>query len=466
VIIFLQYPITDIRRFLPEETGKLAKPIWPSPKPYDHFVRSFGQVMRRGKGGASGWVGENEICDAHNALKLDLRVSPFSGSRGEVRLKCAARHFFFDGLAVGKLVVVLTTLPASVQLEAGEFEQFIDHVFSIPASIHFPDGRIAKSDLYAIRGHLSKFYLYASSKTRKSDELGDKRWIIAGEPLVFCELSNEEQISPRKSLRRVDLTEEVGLTLAQQWVKKGNKRVQVLSAQRHDASTSAREKRRLLRMYLMRLHAEYDSIREITSLILGEVIKPNRGTPESEALQHYLNETTKKINRAGRKARKVSQGEELSELALATMDAISPGERNNLIDLLKQYEVRPQIINKVENLVTPPGTSIEVDKIERAEFVTVQQPYQTQTWEKVIVYLAGLLFIGLIAFLVIRNEPIADPNFVVFIRIILSILTAAMGATIPGMLNVGFNRRGFLIRASGALALFVITYLSTPTVIQ
>ncbi len=122
-------------------------------------------------------------------------------------------------------------------------------------------------------------------------------------------------------------------------------------------------------------------------------------------------------------------------------------------------EIRPQIITKVENLYAGKA------EIARAEQVTIKQTYQPQVWEKLVVYLAGLLFIGLIAFLVVRNEPIADPNFVVFIRIILSILTAAMGATIPGMLNVGFNRRGFVIRASGALALFVVTYLLTPTVL-
>ena len=94
------------------------------------------------------------------------------------------------------------------------------------------------------------------------------------------------------------------------------------------------------------------------------------------------------------------------------------------------------------------------------------QNYQTQNWERIVVYTAGFLFIGLIAFLVIRNQPIADPNFVTFIRIILSVLIAAMGATIPGMLNVNFSKKGVLIRASGALALFVITYLLTPAVIR
>ena len=41
-----------------------------------------------------------------------------------------------------------------------------------------------------------------------------------------------------------------------------------------------------------------------------------------------------------------------------------------------------------------------------------------------------------------------------------------MGATIPGMLSVDFSKGGMAIRAGGALALFVITYLLTPAIIK
>jgi archaellum biogenesis protein FlaJ (TadC family) len=92
--------------------------------------------------------------------------------------------------------------------------------------------------------------------------------------------------------------------------------------------------------------------------------------------------------------------------------------------------------------------------------------YKPQTWEKVIVYLTGFLFIGVIAYLVIRNEPFADPNFVVMIRSVLSLIVAAFGATVPGMLKVDLkSKKGMLTRASGALGLFVITYLMTPKVL-
>lgn len=91
--------------------------------------------------------------------------------------------------------------------------------------------------------------------------------------------------------------------------------------------------------------------------------------------------------------------------------------------------------------------------------------YAPRSWEKAIVYLTGLLFVGVISFLLIRNQPIADKNLVVFVRILLSVVIAAFGATIPGMLKVDFSTKGLSIRAAGALALFVITFILTPKVL-
>lgn len=96
---------------------------------------------------------------------------------------------------------------------------------------------------------------------------------------------------------------------------------------------------------------------------------------------------------------------------------------------------------------------------------TTPASYQPHGWEKAIVYVAGLLFIGVISFLVIRNQTISDPNLVVMVRILLSLFTGAFGATIPGMLNVDLSGKGLLIRASGALALFVIAFFLTPKVL-
>lgn len=85
--------------------------------------------------------------------------------------------------------------------------------------------------------------------------------------------------------------------------------------------------------------------------------------------------------------------------------------------------------------------------------------------EKVIVFVASFLVISLVGYLVIRNEPFADPNLVVLVRIILAMATAVLGATIPGFFEVGWSLKGLTIRATGAAAFFVLTIVFTPDVL-
>lgn len=86
------------------------------------------------------------------------------------------------------------------------------------------------------------------------------------------------------------------------------------------------------------------------------------------------------------------------------------------------------------------------------------------TWEKIIVIGSMAIFLALLGFLLVRNTPFADPNLVVALRIILSLLVAVFGATVPGYLKVGFKAKGLTVRAVGAVALFVLTYVYTPGV--
>lgn len=87
-----------------------------------------------------------------------------------------------------------------------------------------------------------------------------------------------------------------------------------------------------------------------------------------------------------------------------------------------------------------------------------------QSWERVVAGVAAAVVMLLIVYLVVRNVPFADPNLVVLTRIVLSLAVAVFGATVPGFLNVGWSLNGIVIRAGGALALFVLSLVFTPVV--
>src|SRR5215471_10666994 len=83
-------------------------------------------------------------------------------------------------------------------------------------------------------------------------------------------------------------------------------------------------------------------------------------------------------------------------------------------------------------------------------------------FDRIAAVCAGLVIVGLVVFLRIRNEEIADPRLFFALRLVLSFGAAVLGATIPGFLSVGLTGGGLTVRAGGALALFIMTYLYTP----
>ncbi|CAO3435557.1 hypothetical protein [Azospirillum doebereinerae] len=85
--------------------------------------------------------------------------------------------------------------------------------------------------------------------------------------------------------------------------------------------------------------------------------------------------------------------------------------------------------------------------------------------ERMAATLSALAIVGTAMGLLIRNEPIADPRLFFALRVIVSVAAAVLGAAIPGFLQVRWSRGGFAVRAGGALALFVLTFVYTPDLV-
>lgn len=109
---------------------------------------------------------------------------------------------------------------------------------------------------------------------------------------------------------------------------------------------------------------------------------------------------------------------------------------------------------------------IHVDQmLKRLRTLRENPQYHASQWEKIVAVAMAALIIVAVLYLVVRNQPFADPNLVIILRIVLSIAAGILGATIPGFLHVQWSGGGFVIRAAGALALFVITFFGSPSVI-
>jgi internalin A len=132
---------------------------------------------------------------------------------------------------------------------------------------------------------------------------------------------------------------------------------------------------------------------------------------------------------------------------------------------INRRDASPFTINVQGDVVGSTFTKGGDSNTRRDREESTRMSHNPQPWEKVLAYAAGSLVVGLVGYLAVRNEPFADPNIVVLLRTVLSLSVALFGATIPGMLRVDFSAKGLTIRALGALALFVITFLLTPQVL-
>jgi hypothetical protein len=105
----------------------------------------------------------------------------------------------------------------------------------------------------------------------------------------------------------------------------------------------------------MRLHAEQESLRSVLKCIASEEISPSKGnleeTPASDYLQYYLNEATRRIYKLNQTSERYFEPDRIGELARASLEKISPGQRDSLLQRLRILQIRPQVFRKVERFV-------------------------------------------------------------------------------------------------------------------
>jgi hypothetical protein len=86
------------------------------------------------------------------------------------------------------------------------------------------------------------------------------------------------------------------------------------------------------------------------------------------------------------------------------------------------------------------------------------------TFDHVAAVGAGLYIVGFTSFLLVRGTEIAGPRLFFALRVMLGLAAAIFGATIPGFLEIGWTSgQDLSIRAGGALAVFVLIFLFTPS---
>jgi hypothetical protein len=355
MLLSVQFPLADSRAFLPEVPAILSIPQWPAPMPDRDFVRGFGIVRRRRLGGLSGWVGESAICEADRAIRMPnfprtLKVSARDGSTHSFRFTLAFRRFFSDGLAVSKFEIgVSGDAPAGIGLTGEDSELLVRKVLALPATIYDPESKRREVSLIDSGKYVARSYALCTMKTDAiNKDTPEDWWVKMGVPLLFLVYRDAEAGSAGFPGREVQLPQDSDCALSFHYVPYNGRDLPMWNM-RLKPGRSYRDAR-ALRICLLRLHAERECLRIVLRNIATDKIQILPRSANSDALQQYFNEATRRITGLSTEADSITDTE-LATLARKSSEQANPGDRDSLLVALRNLQMRRNIFHKIKQYI-------------------------------------------------------------------------------------------------------------------
>jgi hypothetical protein len=363
MLVTLQFPLADLRPFVPGNTRRLTIPSWPSPKADVHFMRQFGAVRDRFFGGVREWPGEHIFCDASHAVRFDAAFS-LGSSLGLTRRYCAFRRFFSDGEGASR-VEVGVGFRWMHEWTLKELLALVHDTLSLMVTI----GRVAnapKTDLFKADRLLARLVLHASTSAKAEPGFDHKPWWVTPcKPTLLIEYDAERDffgMPPGFTVVNDETT--FGLDLSYGRMKFFGRSVGVWLLGTNKQISP--ENQRLFRIHLLRLHAQREVVMEVLRAISMknlEVVKTAPSDPPahpSNVLQRFLRTT---IERMERKQYGGVPQSELLRAAEQIQDLVTEGERTTILDQIKP--LRKVVFSAVERVTegkTTSGTIIVVEE--------------------------------------------------------------------------------------------------------
>lgn len=330
MLVAVQFPLCDLRPFVADGAGKLAVPPWPVVEPERDFVRGFGAVQRRRRGGVDPWVGEEHYCSAARALRFPTRFRPGPSTVASRRVAtaCAFRRLLCPPGPSARVEVGLSLRPIGKRDQPPMLApaSLLAWVTSLPVTI-VPHAADRMHALASAGTPLAGALLRATTRT---SEPVDPRWLVAGEPLVFVDAEHGELDALPEGARAVAGLEPHRLALYHARVRSCGRTLRcwtLLGSRGGDRDVARR-----LRVHLLRMHAERESLRTVLrALALGQLAIVRKDAASDE-LQRYLSDAMRTLDRRRR------WGLPAAELLAAAQDYDDLVEQGLQTSLLGQLE--------------------------------------------------------------------------------------------------------------------------------
>lgn len=299
MLVVVQFPFADARRFVEGVSQPLSQPSWPAPVSRE-FVRGFGQIRKRRD--CIDWIPEPFVCGAQNALRIQcVDVQKATGARA-CRLKMVSSRVFFDGMAMGKVELVL--LPSSRYVPAPSSLQrrdFLQAVADATARIVIPYGN--PSALKRPLGEYVKIlplqWIGATSRRGDMRIAGNRRtWVASGPPMIVVCTSGRQPFRSSATDSQWPIPTGRPSQDGQLLATYSNRPSQPLGdLWTISGSESMPRETRAVRVALCRLHAETAALRLVLKFIGSDSFAISPRSHQSDYLQEYLQKSAVRILR-------------------------------------------------------------------------------------------------------------------------------------------------------------------------
>ncbi len=283
MLIDIVLPIADVRDFVRGASKRIVVPTWPDAcPPARQFVRAFGPIRRRPRGGAKG-IGEGHVCDANAAVRFPRCPGVSTDLHSRIDFVPRFRRFFFDGRGVGKLEVGLVpkrktpfhltgecavTLLRSIvacEITSTNTDQLV------PLS---PKAQRTTMKFNQLPEHLALLYFLATTNRQQILASMSFSWCVsAATPMLLIQEGIDEHFEPDFRWRNVSLNTQSynQIELSHAWIEWQEQSEARLWRLRYGPGAD-QNMVRMVRMFLLRLHCEQEVLRTVLDLMDGNRI--------------------------------------------------------------------------------------------------------------------------------------------------------------------------------------------------
>ncbi|NOW96125.1 hypothetical protein [Mucilaginibacter sp. SG564] len=347
MIIFIQFSITDVRAFNGSHSHLLTLPQWPSPTPEKEFVRGSGQIIARSKKGLNNWIGENFICKIKRGIKLN---EPILFEPLNLKIQNIGKHqFSSEKFISNKYEFVFATRGYDgKKIKYETILQLISELFLLKSEVRVSSNEWKADPLKRLSINLKNFHLFYSTKKLKLLRT-DIDNLYNCTPQVYIYLDDNEKFTSTPKLIESSKKIWAACKLYTTTLKIQNLPIRLWIHERFTQSTLI-TLNRSLRISILRLHTEYECLKNVFLAISQNKIAITPFSVESDNLQAYLNTAISTILSDEKNVDDQSDNDFILSIKKVFFN-FQPGELETFKNKILALKFRPQILQKTINYI-------------------------------------------------------------------------------------------------------------------